>query len=142
MAVNFEIVPERGLTIVTYTGFVTIEESYRAAERYQAHPEFRRGLKFLFDSSAATGRECDYVKFMEFHGQMLDLYVDTGCDQLVGIYAPTEVARDMATLAKRSWEPIPHMVIMIHDDEAEVLRFLGQRETSIDALRAPSEMAR
>ncbi len=142
MAVSFQIIPDRGLTIVTYADQVTIEESYRAAEHYQAHPDYRRGLKFLFDSSAATGRERDYVAFMEFHGRMLDLFADTGRDQLVGIYAPTEVAREMATLAKRSWEPIPHMVIMIHDDEAEVLRFLGQRESSIDALRAPSELTR
>lgn len=140
MPVSFRIVPQRDLVIVTYSGFVTVNESSIWAERYARHPDFRQDQKFLFDSSGVTGHEKDFVKFLKMQGLMTELFAQTGRDQLVGCFAPNEVSREMAVMAQRSWAPVDHMVIMIHDDEAEVLAFLGQPETCLADLLANAGM--
>jgi hypothetical protein len=141
MPVSFQIVPERGLTIVTYSGFVTIEDSMIAAERYVAHPDFHADQKFLFDSTEVTGHEKDFVKFFQMQGKMVELFATTGRDQLVGCLAPTETAREMAVLVQRGWAPVDHLVMLIHEDEAEVLAFLGQPESSLADLIAATRVS-
>jgi hypothetical protein len=134
MPVQFRIVPERDLTIVTYSGFVTIDDSLVVAGQYMAHPDFRPDQKFLFDSTDVTGHEKDFVRFFQMQSQMVELFARTGHDQLIGCLAPNDTAREMALLAQRGWAQVEHMVILIHEDEAEVLAFLGQPEPSIAAL--------
>lgn len=136
MGVTFEIIPARDLAVVTYSGFVTIEESVDAAQAYAVHRNFRPDQKFLFDSSRVTGHARNYVEFFKMQGQMAGLFAQTGHDQLIGCFAPTETAREMALLAQRGWEPVTHLVMMIHEDEAEILSFLGQPETKIADLLA------
>lgn len=136
MPVSFQIIAERGLTVARYSGYVTMEDSVRAAEAYAGHPDFTPDQKFLIDSSALTGHERDFVKFFQMQSQMASLFAQTGHDQLIGCYAPNKTARDMALLVQRGWEGVDHMVMLIHDDEAEVLAFLGQPETRIADLLA------
>lgn len=108
----------------------------RAAEAYRAHPDFTPDQKSLFDSRAVTGHERDFVKFFQMQSRMAALFAQTGHDQLIGCYAPNKTAREMAVLVQRGWEGVDHMVMLIHDDEAEVLAFLGQPEARIADLLA------
>jgi hypothetical protein len=134
LPVTFQILPARDLALITYTGVAGYDETMEAAAVYAAHPDFRPDQKFLFDLTAVTGHEQDFMKYFQMQGQMVELYAQTGHDQLIAFVAPSDAARDMAMLAQRSWEPIKHMVMLIHQEEAEVLRFLGQPERSIAAL--------
>jgi len=136
MPMSFRIVPRRDLVIVTLSDFVTIDETSRWAEHYVRHPDFRPDQKFLFDSSRVTGYEKNAVKFLKMQGQMAEIFAQTGHDQLIGCFAPNDTALEMSRLAQRSWEPVDHLVILIHDDEAELLGFLGQPETRIVDLLA------
>ncbi len=138
MPVRFRIVPERDLTIVTYSGYVTVEDSLLAAQRYAAHPDFRPDQRFLFDSREVTRHEKDYARFFEMQARMSELFAQTGRDQLIGcLVGAHEASREMAMLARRGWEPVKRLVMTLHEDEAEVLAFLGQPETKLaDLLEA------
>lgn len=136
MPVSFQILPERGLTVVRYFGFVTIDDSLRAIARYPDDPAFTPDQKFMFDSTDVTGHEKDHVRFLAMQSRMTEVFAQTGQDQFVGCVAPNEIAREMAAMVQRGWEPVKHFVMFIHDDEAEVLAFLGQPERSIAQLMA------
>ncbi|GKY87956.1 hypothetical protein [Sinisalibacter aestuarii] len=138
MPVSFRILPARDLTVATYSGFVTIDDSMQAAAAYAAHPDFRPDQKFLFDSTRVTGHEKDFARFLQMQGQMAGLFAQTGRDQLIGCVAPNDTAREMALLVQRGWQNVDRLVMMIHEDEAEVLAFLGQPERSIADLLAPT----
>jgi len=136
MAISFRIYPARQLVLVSFAGLAGIDETMRAADAYAADPDFRPDQKFLFDLSRVTDHERDFPRFFRMQARMAELYAQTGHDQLIGIFAPTRAAQDMAILSHRSWDGVRHLVSLIHPEEAEVLAFLGQPETSIAALRA------
>lgn len=142
MPVSFRILPDRNLTLVTYWGYVTSDESIRAAEAYAADPDFTPDQKFLIDSSGVTGHEKDMVKFFKMQANMAEIFARTGHDQLIGCFAPNPTSREMSRLAQRGWEAVDHLVMLIHDDEAEVLAFLGQPETRIAELFAATDAGR
>lgn len=136
MPVNYRIFPDRNLVLVAYEGLVGLDETMAAIAAYAQDDAFRPDQKFLFDLSAVTGHEKNFVQFFQMQGQLIEIYGQTGHDQLFGLYAPTEPAKAMAQLGYQSWENVPHIVMMIHEDEADVLRFLGQPETRISDLHA------
>jgi hypothetical protein len=136
MPLSFQILPSRQLVVVTYEGIAGIDETHEALERYAAHPDFRPDQKTLFDLTRVTGHERDFVRMFRLQAQMVEIYGVSGHDQHVGFIAPTRAAYDMAMLARVSWEPVKHMIILIHPEAAEVLHFLGQPESSIAELLA------
>jgi len=137
MPVSYVILPARDLVLVTCSGFVGFDEAMAAIDAYAKDDGFRLGQRLLIDLSKVTGQEIDFIRFFEMQGQLVEFYGQTGYDQLVGIYAPTDPAKAMALQGLRSWEGVPSIVTMVHQDEAEVLRFLGQPETRIaDMLEA------
>lgn len=138
MPISFRVLPERALTVLSYSGFIGIAESVLIIDQYLAHPDFSLGQKFLFDTTAITGYEKDYVKFMHVQAKLGKVFLRSGHDQLVGCVAPHEAGLDFAMRAKHSWSAFPHLVPLIHEDEAEVLRFLGQPEHSIGDMFAHS----
>ncbi|GKY87955.1 hypothetical protein [Sinisalibacter aestuarii] len=142
MPVSYTIFPNRDLVVVHYEGFVGLDETMVSIDTYARDPDFRPDQKFLFDLSRVTGHETDFLRFFQMQGQLVEVYGQTGHDQLFGLYAPTGPAKAMANLGYQSWESVPAIVMLIHHDEAEVLRFLGQPETRIADLFASIEAER
>lgn len=136
MPVRYSIFPARELVLVQYEGFATHGESLATIDAYARDADFRPDQKFFFDLSRVTGHEQDFIRFFQVQGQLAEVFGQTGHDQLLGIHAPNPAAKAMAKFGYQSWEGVRHIVMMVHDDEAEVLHFLGQPERSLAGLMA------
>ena len=136
MAVEFRIVPERGLVVVCYTGHATIDDTSRASRAYVAHPNYSAGQKQLVDMTQITGYEKDYVRFMNMQAIKAGRLAGAGVQSLVVYIAPTPVSQDVSAMFIRSWADVDAVVPMVQHSEPEALAILGQPEKSIAALLA------
>ena len=139
MPVQFRIFPDRGLVVVRFSGDVLIEEAMEATQAYVAHPDYALGQKQLVDLSQVTSYEKDYVRFMEMQADKADRFAASGVQSLVVYIAPTPVSQEICTMYLRSWDDVDAVVPMIQHSEAEALTLLGQPETSVDMLLAPTD---
>ena len=138
MPVRFRILPERGLVVVRFTGFILIDEAREAARAYVAHPDYAAGQKQLVDLSHATGYEKDYTRFMEMQAAKAERLACAGVQTLVVYVAPTPASQEICTMYLRSWDDVDAVIPMIQHSEAEALTLLGQPETTVDMLLAPA----
>ncbi|MEO0666986.1 MAG: hypothetical protein AAFZ99_03655 [Pseudomonadota bacterium] len=139
MPLTFRILPERGLVVVRYSGFATIDDTMSATAEYVGHPDYAPGQKQLVDMSALTGYEKDYVRFMEMQAGKAERFNNAGVQSLVVYIAPTPVGQEVAGLFLRSWDDVDAVVPMIQRTEAEALSLLGQPERSLCDLFARAE---
>jgi len=130
----FDIIPVRGLVVVRYSGFATIEDTVAASRAYVAHPDYVAGQKQLIDLSAITDYEKDYVRFMEMQAQKVDRFAQTGMQTIVAFVAHTAISREVAMMFLRSWDDVETVVPVLQNNEAKALAILGQPEKTIRAL--------
>ena len=136
MPLTFRIIPQRGLVLVDYDGFSTIEELKNATALYLAHPDYAAGQKQLVDLTYITGFEKDYVRFMEIQAAKAERLEGAGVQSIVVYVAPSTMAQEVATLFTRTWAPTRNVVALVQHSEAEALELLGQPEKSIDQMLA------
>jgi len=134
MPVEFKIVPERGLVVVRFSGFATVNDTMVATKDYISHPNYVAGQKQLVDMSNITDYEKDYVQFMNLQASKTERLARSGVQSLVAYIAPTEVSRDLSALFVRSWADVRSVVPLIQQSEAEALALLGQPEETLEAL--------
>ncbi|MEP2891200.1 hypothetical protein [Tateyamaria sp.] len=136
MPLTFRIIPQRGLVVLEYDGFATIDNLRDATAAYLAHADYAPGQKQLVDLKNVHGFEKDYVRFMELQAAKTERLEGAGVQSLVVYIAPTPVALEVATLFTRTWTPTRNVVAMVQHSEAEALELLGQPEKSIKELLA------
>lgn len=134
MSVSFRIFPDRGLVVVRYAGVLRLEDTKKAFAEYAQHPDCHPGQKQLVDLSGVTGYEPDFVKMMEVQAQKADVFGSEGAETLMVYLAPHKMAKDLARLVLRSWEPFDSVVALVQDDEVQALELLGQPEHELDEL--------
>ena len=133
--VSFQIMPERQLILFTYAGHVTLQESMDIVASAAAHPEYRPWMRQLCDLAAVTGVERDFPKLLRMQARIIEDLLPQGQDLLVLFYAPTRAGQEMAHMARKSWEGLNSVMVLIQDQEAAVLDLLGLRETSLQQLQ-------
>ena len=136
MPVEFEIFPKRGLVVVQFSGYATVNDTSSATAAYLAHPEYYAGQKQLVNMAAVTGFEKDYVRFMNLQARKTERLARCETQSLVVYIAPTAVSRQLSGLFVRSWIDIASVVPLIQDSESEALTLLGQPEETVDILMA------
>ena len=134
MALSFRIIPERGLVVVEYAGYSTIDELKHTSAAYVAHPDYVAGQKQLVNMTRITGFEKDYVRFMDLQAAKAERLAGAGVQSLCVYVAPTPIAQEIASLFTRTWADISNVVTMIQHTEAQALTLLGQPEGSIDEM--------
>ena len=134
MALEFDIIPDRGLVLVRYSGHATIDDTMAATRAYVAHPNYVAGQKQLVDLTRIDSYEKDYVRFMEMQAGKADRLANAGVQSVVVYIAPTAVAQEVAMMFTRSWDDVKNVVALVQNSEAEALEILGQPEKSIRAL--------
>jgi hypothetical protein len=134
MPVRFHIFPERGLVVVRYSGFATINDTMAATKAYLAHPDYSAGQKQLVDMTQITGYEKDYVRFMNMQAAKAGRLATAGVQSLVVYIANTPESLDVSTMFIRSWIDVDAVVPMLQHTEADALTILGQPEDTIDVL--------
>jgi hypothetical protein len=134
MPVHFHIFPERGLVVVRYSGFATINDTMAATKAYLAHPDYSAGQKQLVDMTQITGYEKDYVRFMNMQAAKAGRLATAGVQSLVVYIANTPESLDVSAMFIRSWIDVDAVVPMLQHTEADALTILGQPEDTIDVL--------
>ena len=136
MPVDFKIFPKRGLVVVQYSGFATVNDTLTATEAYVSHPDYVAGQKQLVNMTEVTGFEKDYVRFMDMQARKTERLVRSDLQSIVVYIAPTAISRELSAMFVRSWIDIGSVVPLVQDSEAEALALLGQPEESLDTLLA------
>lgn len=134
MAVEFKILPERGLVVVICSGFVMIDDFVDATKIYLAHPDYAAGQKQLIDLTDLTGFEKDYVRFMKMQAEKAERLAGLGVQSIAVYVAPTPISRDVSAVFVRSWGDVDAVIPLVQHTEAEALALLGQPETTIEEL--------
>jgi hypothetical protein len=134
MPVHFHIFPERGLVVVRYSGFASINDTLAATKAYLAHPDYSAGQKQLVDMTQITGYEKDYVRFMNMQAAKAGRLATAGVQSLVVYIANTPESLDVSAMFIRSWIDVDAVVPMLQHTEADALTILGQPEDTIDVL--------
>jgi hypothetical protein len=134
MPASFQIVRQRQLALFTYSGFVTLAESMAVVADCARHPDHRPWMRQLCDLSAVTGVERNFPELLKMQARFVETLLPAGRDLLVTFYAPTQAGQTMAQMARKSWDGLNAVVVLIHDVEAEALGLLGLRERSLTEL--------
>lgn len=134
MPASFQIVPQRQLALFTYAGFVTLAEAMAVVTDYGRHPDHQPWMRQLCDLSQVTGVEKNFPELLKMQARFVETLLPAGRDLLVAFYAPTSAGQELARMARKSWEGLNAVVVLIHVDEAESLALLGLRERSLTEL--------
>ncbi|MEO0401414.1 MAG: hypothetical protein AAF214_03470 [Pseudomonadota bacterium] len=138
MPLTFRILPTRGLVVVRYVGFGTIDETMAASAAYITHPDYASGQKQLIDLTHITGFEKDYVRFMEMQASKTERLAGAGVQSIAVYVAPTPISQEVSAMFVKSWADVDAVVPLVQSTEAEALALLGQPEHSIQQMLAPA----
>jgi hypothetical protein len=136
MPVHFKILPQRNLVVFTYFGQVAFQEVSDVVAAAARHPDHRMGMRQLCDVSRVTGVERDFPALMKMQARIAEDLHPEGREMLVLFYAPTPVGKDIAQMARRSWEGLNSVIVLVQEQESEALALFGLPETSLTALAA------
>lgn len=134
MSVSYQIMPDRSLVYVRYSGFIRLADTFAVFGAYARDPDRRPGQKQLVDLARVTGMEKDYTGLMKLQAEKAGTFMAEGQQTLLVYYAPSELAYRVAKLAIASWEPIRQVVPLIQQTETGALDLLGRRERSFAQL--------
>lgn len=125
MAINFKIIPAKGLIYIRYSGLMGAQESREAMSAFMRHPSYRPGLKQLINLSEVTDWERDYTTFMKFQAEQLVLFEGTTMPVLMVCIAPTQMTQQVANMVLKSWDVVSDVVSVVVRHEDEALQVLG-----------------
>jgi hypothetical protein len=91
-------------------------------------------MRQLCDLSRVTGVERNFPELLKMQARFVETLLPAGRDLLVTFYAPTRAGQELAQMARKSWQGLEALVVLIHEDEAEALALLGLRERSLSEL--------
>ena len=134
MPVRFRILPRHAICAVTFSGQVGIEETRASVEECTRHPDFRPGMRHVFDLTGVTGVERDYPAYLALQAKALENLGPQPQDSLLVYVAPTRPAQEMAELIRKSWEGLDWALVRIVIDPAQALDLLGLPERDFAVL--------
>lgn len=138
MPASFKIFPQHKFALFVYSGFVTFQESMDVVSACAAHPDHRPMMRQLCDLSGVTGVENDYAKLMKTQAKMVESLLPADGELLVVFYAPTAAGRKTAEMARRSWEGLNSVIVLIQHRESEAMEILGLQNLSLAQLHQMS----
>jgi hypothetical protein len=135
MGVKFQILPDRNLVYVSYSGTAIIADTAHTFGAYVAHPDFKPGQNQLVDMTHITGYEADFGRLFDLQMRKAAVFVKDNQQVLMVYYAPHGTAVKVAQYAVRSWDGVhgtcPRIV---STSEADALHLLGEPERSFSRL--------
>lgn len=139
MAVEMQVLADRGILYLRYDGFVRVDEAMTALQDYQNHPDFNPGHKHLADFSRITGFERDYVRVFSLQADVAATLVRSGIEILLVMLAGSKPGFEMAHLVRKSWEGVSTVVPRLAENEEQALALLGQPERHISDMLKTSQ---
>ena len=134
MPVTFKIIPKRQLILFTYSGLVTLQESMDIVAQSARDPLYQPWQRHLCDLSAVTEVERDFLRLMQMQAKIAETFQPQAHDTIVLFYAPTKAGQMMAEMARKSWEGLNSVLVMVQHSEAQALAMLDLPEQNLQAL--------
>lgn len=134
MPVEYAVLPQRNLVLFTYRGDVGLTESAEAIAAAARDPAYRSWMRQLCDLSQVTGYERNFPELLKMQARIVDDLMPPGQRLTVLFYAPSRIGQEMALMARKSWEGLDAVVVLIQDNETAALEMLGLPERQIRAL--------
>ncbi len=134
MPVTFKIIPKRQLILFTYSGLVTLQESMDIVAQSACDPQYQPWQRHLCDLSAVTEVERDFLRLMQMQAKIAETFQPQAHDRIVLFYAPTKAGQMMAEMARKSWEGLNSVLVMVQHSEAQALAMLDLPEQNLQAL--------
>ncbi|EKD60758.1 MAG: hypothetical protein ACD_54C00567G0001 [uncultured bacterium] len=113
---------------------VGLQESMEVVAAATNHPDYRPAMRQLCDLSRVTGVERDYLALLRMQAKIVESLYTPESELVVLFYAPQRAGREMAQMARKSWEGLNSVLVLILDREAQALAVLGLPEMSLQAL--------
>lgn len=134
MPVTFKVLPRRNLVLFTYSGLVGLQESMEVVAAATRHPDYRPTMRQLCDLSRVTGVERDFPALLRMQAKIVESLYTPGSELMVLFYAPGRAGREMAQMARKSWEGLNSVLVLILDREPQALAVFGLPDLSLAAL--------
>lgn len=125
MPVSYAVLPHRNLIRFTYHGEVTFAETTEIVARAARDPAAQPGMRHLCDVAAVTGVERDFAALMRMQARIAEDLVTPAEPLLVVFHAPTAAGQAMAAMARRSWDGLDSVRVLVAEDAERALDILG-----------------
>jgi len=113
---------------------VTFSESIAAVAAVAHHPDHHDTMRQLCDLSGVESVEQDFFALMQTQARMAEHLVPRQGEKIVVFYAPHATARQMANMARKSWDGLDQVLVRVVAREDQALALLGLKQTRIAAL--------
>lgn len=142
MAINYKVIPSKGLIYIRYSGIMGVQESREAMSAFMRHPSYQPGLKQLINLSEITDWERDYTAFMMYQAEQLELFKGISMPTMMVCIAPTQMTQQVAAMVLKSWDVVSDVISVVVRHEDEALQVLGLGEPSLAALLQTADTSR
>lgn len=133
MPVEYRIIPEHALVLVTYTGLAGLAETISQSEACTSHPDFSPDHRSLIDLRGLEDYERDFPGFFAMQAKLMQSY-RTRPGQMFVFLAPTRIGQEMAQLVRRQWEGLDWVITRIVSEEDQAIEILGLPIRSLSGL--------
>ncbi|MDB2369122.1 hypothetical protein N9V68_00855 [Octadecabacter sp.] len=134
MPYSSKIFPDIGLVYVRYWGVANIETTQASILACASDPEFRPDMRHFFDVSGVTRVNADVAEVMKMQAKLAEVYRALNIDYFAVFLAPDGPPRQMAEMARKSWDAMPYMTMRILDTYDAVVEVLQLNPADIARL--------
>jgi hypothetical protein len=96
-------------------------------------------FRHLVDFAGLTGFDPDYVALMALQARITDNFIPPDHPPFLVYFAPSALGQSVARMVIRSWEGVSDAVMVLLEDKAEVMTWLGLPDLDLDSLDALSD---
>lgn len=125
MPVATHVLPRLNLAIFVYSGQVRLAEALEAVGAVSRHPHHHDTMRQLCDLSGITAIERGPTELMKMQARLAEYMLPKRGEKLVVFYAPHPVARNVAHMARKSWDGVDSVLVRVVETEEQALALLG-----------------
>lgn len=131
MSIDLDILLQRNLVTMVWSGIVNDDQSAEALQTYATHPDARIGQDILSDMSRVEIGYFDLPKRLALQAS-LDRVLGLGDKNRTIVYfAPTPQSQELANQYAALWDATPSVTAHVTDSETEALALLKITAKSI-----------
>lgn len=131
MTVEITNYPEVKLTLVEYSGRVTLSERLRSNRRFAHNGQNTAGYNFLVDFRDASSFEADFGKIISYYRQLAPIFARRNPQSQTAFFAPTDMSYGIGRMFQTVSNTEIQHEIGVFRDPLECIRHLNRRPSSV-----------
>ncbi|QFU09154.1 hypothetical protein PARPLA_01708 [Rhodobacteraceae bacterium THAF1] len=132
MAIKVDVLPERGLVVVTYWGCMTVDEGLDAFRKFVEQGHAKTTPRHLIDLSRIESFVNPFPNMLRLNADMAAAFLPNEGQTYMAFVAPHPEAQRAASFSIRAWEDhLDRVIPRIFTLQSEALSFLGVQEEAL-----------